>query len=197
MQRLFFILLTLWVCGSALADKVGDARALFEEGNAHFAVGEFAQAAEKYEAAYKLRPDAALLYNSAQATRLAGNNAKALILYRNYLQFYPNETNADEVRVQIQRLQLAISSANSARTTPPTGTAEHRQPQATAAAALVAQAPPPRRTPIYKKWWLWTAVGVVVAGGVVTGAVLGSQSGAKWSTTPDVGPGLHSAAVRW
>jgi tetratricopeptide (TPR) repeat protein len=29
--------------------------------------------------------------------------------------------------------------------------------------------------PVYKKWWLWTAVGVVVAAGAVTAGVLGSQ----------------------
>jgi tetratricopeptide (TPR) repeat protein len=34
---------------------------------------------------------------------------------------------------------------------------------------------PSRRKPIYKQWWLWTAVGVVVAGAVV-GGVLGTRS---------------------
>jgi tetratricopeptide (TPR) repeat protein len=29
--------------------------------------------------------------------------------------------------------------------------------------------------PVYKKWWLWTIVGVVVAGAAVAGGVLGSQ----------------------
>jgi tetratricopeptide (TPR) repeat protein len=32
-----------------------------------------------------------------------------------------------------------------------------------------------RKVPIHKRWWLWTIVGVVVAGGVVAGAVLGSR----------------------
>jgi tetratricopeptide (TPR) repeat protein len=32
-----------------------------------------------------------------------------------------------------------------------------------------------KQVPVYKKWWLWTAIGAVVAAGVVTGAVLGSQ----------------------
>src|SRR5581483_1335838 len=30
-------------------------------------------------------------------------------------------------------------------------------------------------TPVYKKWWLWTVVGVVVAGAAIAGGVLGSQ----------------------
>src|SRR5207253_5437541 len=31
-------------------------------------------------------------------------------------------------------------------------------------------------TPVYKRWWLWTAVGAVVAAGAITGGVLGSQT---------------------
>ena len=27
--------------------------------------------------------------------------------------------------------------------------------------------PIPAQTPVYKKWWLWTIVGVVIAGGAV------------------------------
>jgi tetratricopeptide (TPR) repeat protein len=32
-----------------------------------------------------------------------------------------------------------------------------------------------KKVPVYKRWYLWTAVGVVVAAGVVTGAVLGAR----------------------
>jgi tetratricopeptide (TPR) repeat protein len=34
----------------------------------------------------------------------------------------------------------------------------------------------PTSTPLYKKWWLWTAVGVVLLGAIVGGAVGGSQA---------------------
>lgn len=192
---------------SAFADRIEDARSLFQEANAHFAVGEFAQAADKFQAAYKLRPDAALLYNAAQSTRLSGNNAKALVLYKNYLQFYPRETNSDEVRGQIERLQAAVAASTSAITAPPQGTAEHpRPPEARSLTTptpsvitnpAVAVAMQPARKPVYKKWWLWTLIGVAVAGGVVAGAVVASQSSGKWATTADVGPGLHTASVGW
>ena len=36
--------------------------------------------------------------------------------------------------------------------------------------------PQPEATPVYKRWWFWTAVGVLVAGGVATGIVLSRQS---------------------
>jgi len=32
-----------------------------------------------------------------------------------------------------------------------------------------------KAVPVYKKWWLWTALGAVVAAGAVTGGVLGAQ----------------------
>jgi PEGA domain/Tetratricopeptide repeat len=34
---------------------------------------------------------------------------------------------------------------------------------------------PEKKVPIYKRWWLWTAVGVVIAAGAVTAGVLVSQ----------------------
>jgi hypothetical protein len=33
--------------------------------------------------------------------------------------------------------------------------------------SLTAARPAPRRAPLYKKWWLWTGLGVIVAGGAV------------------------------
>jgi len=39
---------------------------------------------------------------------------------------------------------------------------------------------PPRDVPIWEQWWLWTIVGVVVAGAVVGGAVA--------ATTPSNAP---------
>ena len=47
--------------------------------------------------------------------------------------------------------------------------------------ALVPRAPRPRprprAAPFYKKWWFWTAVGVVVVGATVTGGVVATQGG--------------------
>src|SRR3954466_11865360 len=71
-------------------DRVAQARSLLQEANAQYAVGECLQGAEKYQAAYKLKPAPALLYNAAQSYRMAGNNEKALLLYKNYVMFYPS-----------------------------------------------------------------------------------------------------------
>jgi tetratricopeptide (TPR) repeat protein len=232
---LLLVMVSVTAAGSARAadpapdDKTTQARNLAQEATTHYAVGEFAQSAEKYQAAYKLKPDPALLYNAAQAYRMAGNNDKALLLYKNYVMFYPNEKNVPNVQQQITKLQEAIAAQHKAQTQPPTTTeppstgavappapsaiaaappaatappateppaspppaAEPPPPAAPPAASLVA-APPPATSadqPIYKKWWLWTAVGVVVLGGVITAIALSSGSSSPWNTAPDLGPG--------
>ena len=197
----------------AFADRATDAREHYQAATAHFAVGEFAEAANEYQEAFKLKPDPALLYNAAQSYRLANNPDKALILYKNYLQLYPNEPNIDEVRKQIDKLKEAIAAADRAKTSPPTGTNEPKQLPAqptpestvpikqadatapTSAAAVVVQTK--HETPVYKRWWLWTIVGVVVAGGATTAAVLATRPSKSWSNAPDVGPGSSNALVRW
>jgi len=186
----------------AFADATTEARMHFSKGSAHYAVGEFAEAAEEYQAAYKLKPESALLYNAAQAYRFAGNYEKALVLYRNYVLFYPNAPNLAEVNSQIAKMKDAIA----AKTSPPTGTVEPgakvtpSQPEVkpvppasnTKDSTLVVgvRASAPSKTPVYKKWWLWTIVGVVVAGAVVGGVVGATHTGPQWSNIADLGPGV-------
>jgi uncharacterized protein (DUF983 family) len=49
------------------------------------------------------------------------------------------------------------------------------------------------RTPVYKKWWLWTIVGVVVVGVVVPVAVV--FGGPAWTNVPNQGPGAALSAM--
>src|SRR5262245_50081387 len=89
-----------WSAGSSK-----DARRMYEEATAAFGLGRYGEAAEKYEGAFALRPDPALLYNAAQSYRLAGNKQRALELYRNYVRLYPDGTNAAEARAHVASLR--------------------------------------------------------------------------------------------
>lgn len=52
---------------------------------------------------------------------------------------------------------------------------------------------PERRPRVYERWWFWTIVGVVVAGGVAAGVVLANQA----PTTPDFGQAATVEAITW
>jgi hypothetical protein len=45
---------------------------------------------------------------------------------------------------------------------------------------------PAPSSPVYKRWWFWTGIGVVIGGGVITALLLGNKSAATRSTC-DVG----------
>ena len=111
----------LWsvaVLGALLGAPVGaaagapasskDAKRIYEEATAAFGLGKYAEAAQKYEAAFAIKPDPALLYNAAQSYRLAGNKPRALELYRNYVRLYPDGTNAEDARSHVSTLKKAI-----------------------------------------------------------------------------------------
>jgi tetratricopeptide (TPR) repeat protein len=74
-----------------------------------------------------------------------------------------------------------------ATTTPPPATATTAPSTTSTPAAAVdlnASAPEPKSTPVYKKWWLWTVVGVVVVGAAV-------GTGVALATSQPSAPGSH------
>lgn len=177
-MRSLFAVVIIVVATAASADPVASARQHFQKGTTLYELSKFHEAAAEYEEAYQAKPDPALLFNIGQAYRLAGESEAALRSYRSYLHKVPDAANRAEVEGYIERLQKAIDEH---KATPPAATtpapAPTPPPPTTATAppsnqALVASpAPPAERKPLYKQWWLWTAVGVVVAGGAVGLAV--------------------------
>jgi tetratricopeptide (TPR) repeat protein len=192
------LLLLACLARPAAAASGKDAKRIYEEATAAFGLGKYAVAAEKYEAAFAIRPDPALLYNAAQSYRLAGNKPRALELYRNYVRLYPDGSNANDARTHVVALKKEIE--------------EERQPppapalapgQATPVAPLPPAMPPPveslppapipaaappapasgsgvpmltgsaaprqEQRPLTQKVWFWVAVG---GGAVVLTTVL-------------------------
>lgn len=194
------LLLFVLASPSVAAESNGaDAKEIYEQATAAFGLGHYAAAAEKYEAAFSLRPDPALLYNAAQSYRLAGNKPRALELYRNCLRLYPNFRNADDARRQVTNLKAEIEQeqdAKAATVPPPVAVAPApvapppiaAQPPVAAAAStpLLLDRPAPTATapaaeadrPFTSKAWFWTAIGAVVVGGTV--AVLLATRGTSY-----------------
>jgi tetratricopeptide (TPR) repeat protein len=151
------IAVLLGASSSAQADR-NEARKAYDAATAAFGLGHYAEAAEKYEKAFSIHPDPALLYNCAQAYRLGGNRARALELYRNYLRLYPDRSNADEARSQVAALSRALDDEKSAAVAPPS-VAQAETP------APVAPTPPPSVAPASSS----APVSQTVAAGLVTG----------------------------
>ena len=182
-----------------------DARRVYDEATAAFGLGRYAEAAEKYEAAFSLRPDPALLYNAAQSYRLAGNRARALELYRNYVRLYPEGTNAEDARSHVTALKKAIEderTPSAAQVAPaPSAPAASTPPPATMpppietpipGAAPLPSAPPPaadtnvpmvsqpatagdEQKPLTRQTWFWVAVGAAAVLVGTTVILLGTR----------------------
>jgi tetratricopeptide (TPR) repeat protein len=132
------------------ASDSGEARGYFDKATASFALGHYAVAAENYEKAFELKPDPALLYNAAQAHRLAGNKERAVTLYQNYLRLYAKAVRRTEVEARIEELKKAIKRDHELATSPPTTTLPSSMPPAspsTAAAEPAAPTPTPASPP--------------------------------------------------
>ena len=186
-----------FLASPARADDANDAKAHYQKATAHYAVGEYHDAAMEYEAAYKAKQDPALLYNAAQSHRLANDNQKALLLYKNIVKLYPTSKYAAESKDRIGKLEQAIATTQSPPNQPapvtlgaaPAATPAAPPPSTTPgapAATLTATAPPPQgATPIYETWWFWTGAGVVVAAAVV-GVVLATSTTKPWNNVANV-----------
>jgi tetratricopeptide (TPR) repeat protein len=194
-MRSFLILLALLLfTGAAHAEDKGKAREAFRVGTQHFKLGEYDQALDSFKEAYRNFESPIFLFNIAQCERQLNHKAEAIRFYRQYLADAKDAANRDVVQGIIAKLQAALDQAHAAAAPTAAQPAPEPPPATTApppsttsnAATLTASAPPPeKKTPVYKKWWLWTAVGVVAVGvGVGLGVGLGtSSSGSLPSTT--------------
>ena len=126
-----------------------------------YRAGAFARAIAAWDDAYRQQPAPRILYNLGRSHHRAGHELDALVMYERYLQAEPASVRRAEVESYITELRGRLSGP-----LPPRALAA--EPAPTTATA----------TPLYKRWWLWTIVGGVVAAGAVTGAVLGTRAAA-------------------
>ena len=196
MRALAFLMVLGLATTTARADDVALARQHYQKGTTLYELSKFSEAAAEYEEAYKAKPDPALLFNIGQAYRLAGKLEPALRSYRSYLHKLPDASNRAEVEAHIARLQQAIDEQAKAKSQPATAAAPAPAlaPSTPASATslsqptVVARAP---RQPLYRRWWLWTAVGGVVVAGLAVGLAVGLTPANASGPTNTVGVSLH------
>ncbi|MDP1827797.1 MAG: PEGA domain-containing protein [Archangium sp.] len=79
-------------------------RAFFDEGTALYARGQFAKAAEKFEASYAARPVPVTMFNIARSWEQAGQTLKAIGSWQAWLVMSPAAPERPEVVLSLQRL---------------------------------------------------------------------------------------------
>jgi hypothetical protein len=197
--------LTFTVLGTPAHAEKQDARKHYDKATAAFGLGNFADAANEYEAAFRLRPDPALLYNCAQSYRLAGNKVRAAELYRNYLRLYGEASNAEDARRHLSDLELELAAERAAQTRPgvpaePPSPTDATSGPVPAVPSVTSLAPPPAvppslaeaprpateghddTRPLYRRSWFWIAVGAAVVGGTVAILVATKRDGDPTAT---------------
>jgi tetratricopeptide (TPR) repeat protein len=190
MRLVLSLAVLLVVTATAHADERAKAREAFRLGRQHYALREYKEALTAFQDAYRHYEDPSFLFNIAQCERQLDHRAEAIRAYRMYLVNASDAGNREEVRQIIAKLEHDLEAEHAAQAAkappqppltptsapPPTPT----PPPATTTTAptsgpvLVETTPPARADkPAYKKWWVWTLVGVAVAGGAAAGLAVG------------------------
>jgi hypothetical protein len=189
------LVLLATLAGTARAESAGDndkeARRLFQEAELSFNVGKFAEALAAYQAAYEAKPLPGFLFNIAQCYRNMGDYDRARFFFRRYLTLDPRTPNRRRVEALIDEMGRLLQQRadEEAARAPATPAAAPPPPPAAAPAPIapppapVAAAEPPAQAPVivapaaepvaapapvWKRWWFWTAAGVLAAGAAVT-----------------------------
>lgn len=115
------VLLAVPVGAIAQPAKSPEERAgeLVDEANRHYNVAEYKEAIAAYKEAYKLIPEPLLLWNLAQAYRLAGDCTNALTFYKNYVREAPGGQFRAMADQRIPEMEACAKKAP-----PPTGTTD-------------------------------------------------------------------------
>jgi tetratricopeptide (TPR) repeat protein len=98
------VFLALCFFSIAQAEESESARAHYHLGTKAFELGLFDEAIREYTAAFEIKDDPALLFDIAQAHRLAGRPVEAIRFFRAYLIKSPNAKNRALVESRIAQL---------------------------------------------------------------------------------------------
>lgn len=101
----------------AHADNEDEARALFQRGQRHYRSGGYHQAAGYFMRAHALHPSPAILFNAAQAYRLAHVCEVSARLYREFLGGAPDHRDRDVVESHIAAMDACAARQSRSRAT--------------------------------------------------------------------------------
>jgi tetratricopeptide (TPR) repeat protein len=142
------------------------------QGHRLYLLGRYQDAIGEYRRAYELRADPQFLFQIAEAYRQLGATEQALFYYERYL---AGAAAGPDRAVAEQR----VAEIESLRAAPP---APSPAPRLVAAPGATAAPIVRRPAPIWRRWWLWTAIGVALAAGATAAALAGRSETSTPST---------------
>jgi tetratricopeptide (TPR) repeat protein len=173
---------------AASGERPASVKALLKQGAKDYRLSNFREALTAFKKALALENKPSTILNVAQCHRQLGERERALFYYRLYLTEWeranPDKPSPylEEVEGHIKQLTVTLE-----REKRPVVPPERVEPPAASRVALTVPstqpAPPPAdtpvRRPIYKRWWFWTAIGLVVAGAAAGGAAAAASKGGQ------------------
>jgi tetratricopeptide (TPR) repeat protein len=193
LSRLLLLLGMLLLLAAPVSAKGKlEAKEAYKRALQYYNLSDFKSALDGFKEAYLDYPDPSFLFNIGQCQRQLGDKQNALLSYKAYLREADSAPNRDEVTALVRNLEQSIRDDELARRGKPEGAMAPKEPSEPSlvsggVAASTTTTPPPSK-PVYKRWWLWTTVGLVVVAGVGIGLGVGLGSSVHYpSATPSDG----------
>jgi tetratricopeptide (TPR) repeat protein len=177
-----------------------EARTRFRAATMAFSDGRFEDALSDFQRAYELSGRLELLFNIGSAADRLRRDAEALAAYEAYLDASEDPPNRRfvEARVRMLRERGAEQDAKAQTIAAPTPEEAAKKSLAERGAEGPSPAGEPSDTGVRSSWWLWTGVGVVVVGAIVTAVLLSSRSTRVRDAPPGDDGQVHEALrVGW
>jgi hypothetical protein len=202
-ERFALVALVATLMGSTPALADGRFEAKDRKAHVECAAGNYAEGVRLLAELWVATKDTAHLYNQGRCYEMNGQNDLAVSRFREYLrkatklrsgEFEAVNRHIDELQGQASNraaptptVITLVQQPAAVPVQPPVGPPVQSPVPAPPAlavdrsASLVSspQPSPVSDSPIYARWWFWTGVGAVVAGGVVTAVLLSSHFGQK------------------
>jgi hypothetical protein len=151
-----------------------ECRTHFVNGKSLYKQQDYTGALKEFQVAYERRQTPILLINIGRTLQKLGRPKEALDYYLRCREAAKTDTELQgKLDVYIAETRALVASGPTEPQSPPAESDAEPVP-----APLTAPLTPIEKPkPIYKKWWFWTIIGVAVAGGVTTAAVLATRPG--------------------
>jgi len=162
---------------AARAERLEEGRLLFLAAQRAFDDGRYPDALASFERSYELAEDPQILYNIAITLDRLRRDEEALEAFQTYLRLQPTTPDRRDIEARIRVLedQIAREEAGSVTPDPDLTPPDPALPDPVVTAAGPTEAPVDDEYTVLDRWWFWTALVAVVAGGVAAIAIVASQ----------------------